>query len=462
MASIVPATCKQLVQELVDYDQLPPGAGAHQVNEVCVEKLVCDPKTTKESCLKTARKSVNGWFSSTLPEDKIVKPNISYVEGDRDRTTVSDCDQKFIEAKITEDEWKKECFSPGTWNFERRDELLKQLDDRKAFEKGSKLFSQFQVRIGPEAVRRYSLFRDQFKNWNNANRNDSLSNMASDDGVLDRGHRLGARVTIGTGLGLTRFLDTNMLIRATVLDLSFYSPNTTGTFGSSDNSRIKVGEVEMYHPFFEHNFFEWGVKFWEDDFLWWSTNIGVKGVTPSGLHAGLAYQVFGTPIRKSDAEKTVFGINDFLSHYLLLGVRGAWDRRSDTQMKNAEFCKQADPKCDFFNDTDYFNGSGQHFGSHDLKINQSINRLKIRTYLAGEEQNTDKGLSYQAYWDLFPSLSIWESGATASAFITKGKIRVSIDAHYRYVKSYDVHDIDVLQSGLEYGAFFSLGFLPAK
>lgn len=421
----------------------------------------CDPPKVDQERCPTPPKPVY------KPRPTIKKTEMIYVEGDRDRSTITDCDQKFINGKTTEEEWKQQCFKPGTWNFERREQLMKVLENRKKFEESKRGFlTPLQLRIGTELAGRLSLYRDVYKNWNIATIKKEHSSLMPDaiaqpsnDGVIDQGNQFGARFAISTGPGLARLTDTSLL-EATLLDLTIYNSDPSDDL-SKPGGRGTAGKIDVYHSIWRYSFLNWGLSVIDTDRLWQKWNGYL-----SPLHIGLAQQLIGTPIGESSANKTVLSYDDFLQNYLLLGVNAfvAFSSEDESGIDRVSyedtrrhFCKKTSSSrsdhCFSLWNFDYLNV---------FQKGSPGNEFYISTYLRGEFQNTSYGLSYKAHANVYPFWDKLEAGANVAFHLDKGSVRVLLDGATRKIWTYGEDTYGLPYSGYEYTLQLMLGYLPLR
>jgi hypothetical protein len=386
--------------------------------------------------------------------------------------TFTKCDKLFLDGKITRERWKAQCFAHDNLVPER-EKLIRKFEEREKIETSEQLSGQFQLRIGPELVHRVSLFRNVYRIWNSSLPLNSSENMPSNDGIIDRGNRVGGRLALTTGPALTRLLSTNWLFRGTLFDMALYDGNTDIGWDSSDTTDVTISKFEFLYPIYKYNFIELGGTLLEKDLMWWKySRLG------RSYHLGYALQVWGAPMDASDAERSVNGLGATLSDYALIGFRAEWAAvQSLERSKRSYFCQNAGSQCVKFsaahNNDPYYNRyffqstNGPWNFLEDLRSDPIDNpyrgdQIRLRMHFLGENRFESGGFLYDTHADLYPAWNIVDLSAKLTAYLDKGKFRFQIDGSMRKLWSYSDHDDFWVRSAYEYAARISLGFIPFK
>lgn len=490
MASIVPSTCKQLVQELVDYDQLPSGASADQVKEVCIEKLVCDSKASKESCLKTARKNVNAWFNTTLPEDKVKKPDMTYLEGQTPlQKCTSDCDDLYRDEKIDKSKWElclRDCYLGK--DIPKLIERLDIIEKNKIFRDSLTPWGRLSFKIGLDLMSTGATYKDAFKTWN---ANTDNTSVPYNDARINSGWQRGVRLALTTDPGLTRanILTPNTLFKFTLFDFTVFGGPSTNTIDGSgvENAMSwtstkpltngKAMEFELQIPVFEENFVEFGSSIYKYDPFWERDSI-------LETHLGLNWQFHGNPITLNERLIDAKGMAYFLSSYAMLGLRvtgsafgsGRGDSHTFSftpesyyeasgtkdvgdfcpavKMKSNEACSSASIVANKGVKDSY----GQISITHDdSKIDYQGSFFHLTAQLFGEERGPGGGLAYRFYADYYPTPQKLETGLQLSLYKSLGKaMEFNLEFLARGLTSFaDDNAINMIDSG--YSVLFRTG-----
>lgn len=473
MASIIPATCKRLVQELVDYNQLPSGTSADQVKDVCLEKLECDSKASKESCLKTARQSVNGWFNTTLPEDKVIKPNLSYVEGQTPtQQCTAKCDEPYIAKQIEKSAWEsclEDCYlGKDIKEYKKRiDEVDRNRENRRSLN----MWGRFAFKAGFE----YGKFD---RTYGYVSPYDSAGSKV--DAQL-KNNVFGTRLALTTEPGLTR-ISGNTFGKLTVFDVTFYGDEDALPYSRCDNNnhndyynditpekcnekndvptvqennvssinqtRLSILEGELQIPFFDRNFVEVGLTVYKTDMLWQSNKI---------LNAsfGINYQIHGTPVTVDDRMLDAKGVAYILSSYAMLGIQflGTLLIVPNGDWKKAALCQNRSINCSNYENAFQFNKLGNGPVDHEEQ-----GTAQMTVHLFGEERGNGNGLSYKLYFDYFPRWQKAELGGKLGVYSSLGKaMEFFADLNIRGITSFsDDHNPFLPDSG--FGTLISAGF----
>lgn len=478
MASIIRATCKRLVQELVDYNQLPSGTSADQVKDVCLEELECNSKASKESCLKTARQSVNGWFNTTLPEDKVIKPNLSYVEGQTPtQQCTAKCDEPYIAKQIEKSAWEsclEDCYlGKDIKEYKKRiDEVDRNRENRRSLN----MWGRLSFKIGLDVMSTGATYKDAFKIWNSNTDNTSVP---FNDARINSGWQRGVRLALTTDPGLTRgnILTPNTLLKFTLFDVTIFGGPSSNTIDETGVEKVmswtstkpltngKAMEFELQIPVFEENFVEFGSTLYKYDPFW-------ERVSIFESHLGLNWQFHGNPITLSERLIDAKGMAYFLSSYAMLGLRAVASPgggrsvnpgRGGSPTKDImDFCPAVQMKsgdsCDYFSIIAGKKGKDYYDQQYDdSKIDDYGAFFHLTAQLFGEERGPSGGLTYRFYADYYPDPQKLETGLQLSLYKSLGKaMEFNLEFLARGLTSFaDDNAINMIDGG--YSVLFRTG-----
>ena len=360
------------------------------------------------------------------------------------------------------------------------------------------------VRAGLDVRKRYTLFKDAFKEWNAAKHDGAFTPAPSNDGTIDRGWRIGTRYALTTEPGLTRWPGTNILFKGTLFDITVYDhegiefdryeasevregelhyfDNGT-TVSRGDNFRLTLAEAEIQIPLHERDFFEIGAALIKEDILWWKNSNPVILIPLSG-HIGFNWQFQGTSLTTSDSIVDVNRISYMLSSYTMFGLEiAAAAVNLYSRHKAAEFCNRVSNDCGDDNDKDYgVKKSGGDYFSYgqeteieaDFDFYSGIEPLpsgedatylqaKLTAHLFGEQRGNIGAINYRSYTDYYPTWEKAEIGGQLSFHLYLGQvIEWFVEGEGRKLWSLGSDDNILLpDNGYELGVTTGLGFRPS-
>ncbi|MDO8526490.1 MAG: hypothetical protein Q7T03_02245 [Deltaproteobacteria bacterium] len=353
---------------------------------------------------------------------------------------------------------------------------LKKIEELHEERESLTVWGKFAFRLGLDYSKRYTLFKDAFKEWNLGEHTIPASYAGSHDATIDRGWRKGMRLALTTEPGLTRLKDSNVLFRGTLLDLTLWDQKKRGfavnnnVFAQDsvivgDNTQLTLFDLEWQIPFFERNFFEIGTSLVKEDILWWK-NSNPWIFVPMNVHTGINWQFQGTPVTVSDRVLDTSDMAYILSSYTMFGLNTEFSGVNlYPSHKGSEFCSQVSHNCKredhklFPHDT---GASGVSFDPDSDHIDNHF-QTKLTAQLFGEQRGFLGALVYRGYADYYPLWQKTEAGVTGSYHHPLGRaMEFYIEGRFRNLWS-SQKDRDVLlpDNAMEYGGTVGLGFMPS-
>lgn len=403
-------------------------------------------------------------------------PHVTYVES---MTRMGKCDSDFINGRTNEDEWERCTLGDQVLGAVRAQEKINEANRRREERKNLTTWGKFALRLGVDTGIRHSLFKDAFTEWNTGKHVGDFIPAPSNNGEIDRGWRVGGRVTLGTEPGLARWPGGNVLFRGTVFDLSIYDDEGVD-YGNEDfmplgdDFRLTLLDFEVQIPLFERNFFEIGFSHNKEDILWWRNSTPVFMLIPTDWHIGLNWQPQGAPISLSDSVLDVTDAPYMLSGYTMLGVSVEVALANlYPHHKAVEFCSQVSEDCgrdishrnDFFPyfDAEYSGLVGVFGDVFMAGDDYTLFQFKLQAHAFGEQRWKRGQISYRGFVDYYPTWGKIEAGGELSGHVYLGKaMEFYVDISGRNLWSLENDDNILLpDSGYEVNITSGIAFRPS-
>lgn len=394
------------------------------------------------------------------------------------------CNSDYINGKINDEEFEKCIMGTELTEATERAEKIEELHEKREERKSLTPWGKFALRIGPDIRKRYTLFKDAFKEWNTGKHDGAFTPAPSNDGTIDKGWRVGTRIALTTEPGLTRWPGSNVLFKGNIFDITIYAGETQEYYAGSykddeiysmDDFRLTLIDFEFQIPLFERNFLELGASCIDEDLLW-GRNSTPGVIFPTNLHVGMNWQFQGTPVNISERTLDVKDMAYILSSYTMfgVGVRVAAVNLYH-QHKAAEFCNRVSDECKGIDEESEplrgakffsygYKGSSSDFSGIEVVPINVIFQANLSAHLFGEQRNNLGAVTYRAYADHYPIWKKLEAGGNLTFHLNLGRaMEFYVEGNGRQLWSLEKDDNILLpDSAYELGVQTGLGFRPSQ